>query len=372
MPAEEERRHTAFSWPPSCRMITTSVVSLGNVVVFVLVLAPLMDRALRACFCIVFAIFAGVTIVSGAWTMTTDPIDRMVAATEAGTDSDAFDSDEEILHCRYCDSHVQLDSKHCWECNKCVANFDHHCPWLNTCIGTHNYGSFYVAIWGLVAMLGVVILVVAIELSRILSAEERRYAYGMSETAAVAILIIMLLVDVPLWLLDITLVCFHTYLCYHEITTYEYLTGKTSKKKEKRLAEKKARENEFPALGLGRAPGPEPASGALSGDKVVGLSAMAFPHGNAAAGLPPGSSPQKFPIGEVRRTDGEARGSTDDYGDASPDSTEDSSSDDEGDGGVDAMFRSMVAQDGDADLKKEVHSFVFGSGIQDVSKPRAR
>merc|ERR1711974_595761 len=36
-------------------------------------------------------------------------------------------------------------------------------------------------------------------------------------------------INIILWCLDVTLVAFHSYLCWAGITTYEYLTGKVTK-----------------------------------------------------------------------------------------------------------------------------------------------
>merc|ERR1712008_91576 len=116
---------------------------------------------------------------------------------------------------------VRRDSKHCWECNKCTGNFDHHCPWMNTCIGTRNYAAFFVSIWSLLMMLGLVTAFAAVVFAD--------YAASPDTVLDITVLVFMTLVLVtyfPLWALDLTFVVFHCYLCWHDITTYEYLTGK--------------------------------------------------------------------------------------------------------------------------------------------------
>jgi len=357
MPTGEERRFTGWSWPPSCRQTVAITICIVDVAFFGLFLAPLLDERWRMLFVGLFAFCVLITFSSGITTMTVDPIDPMVLATEAGSSDDTWDSDDEVLHCRYCDSHVQMDSKHCWECNKCVANFDHHCPWLNTCIGTRNYGSFYVAIWGLFFMLAVLLVVAFLLLAEVVAgggeeaSQEATSLYGMGEGPIMVVLIVALCINMPLWLLDITLLAFHTYLCYKDITTYEYLTGKVSQKREKR---KKAKEYEVEKGGV--------AGSAATGSTLVDprvhqqrtLVPTIEPVGPAA--LAPAKTPQEAEPREARSH--------------SPGSTEDSSSSDEEEGGMDGVFRSMVAQDGDAELKKEVSSFVFGSGISDVSRPK--
>mmetsp|Transcript_89581 Transcript_89581/g.187136 ORF Transcript_89581/g.187136 Transcript_89581/m.187136 type:complete len:379 (-) Transcript_89581:207-1343(-) len=374
---DDERRYNAWSWPPSCRQITTITVCLIDAILFTLFLAPWLGE-LRWGFLLLFWVCTGITFIAGIWAMTTDPIDPMVAATEAGSSDDSTDSEEETLHCRYCDSPVQLDSKHCWECHKCVANFDHHCPWLNTCIGTKNYGQFYTSIWGLMAMLAIVISVASIELAEVVQgvplATKPFLGVTFSEAAVLTILIIVLIGNVPLCLLDITLVAFHTYLCIMDITTYEYLTGKPSKRKKEHRKKLQQRHSQDVPNHL-----PPPETDAINVE--IPHPTVAFPivptGGGASSstfsGLPPtGTRPPQI------SSSTHSRPSSEKDQDHSPLSTEDSSSEDienghtAGTDGTDGGFRSLVAHDGDSELRKEVSTFVFGSGISSISKPATR
>ena len=157
--------------------------------------------------------------------MTVDPMDLNVSRAEEGLQPEH----DAMAYCKNCRVNVQLDSKHCWDCNKCVSNYDHHCPWLNTCIGTRNYFYFYVSIWSLLVMLATsstADVLVIVEHAR-----DSTNALGLGSVLVWLISIILALVDIPLCFLDSTLVAFHTYLCVLDITTYDYLTGKTSQKK---------------------------------------------------------------------------------------------------------------------------------------------
>eukprot|EP00932_Pfiesteria_piscicida_P016048 SRR837773.2992.p2 GENE.SRR837773.2992~~SRR837773.2992.p2 ORF type:complete len:329 (-),score=97.43 SRR837773.2992:102-995(-) len=293
---------------------------------------------------------------------------------EAGTDSETDEDD--VLHCSYCKSYVQLDSKHCYECGKCVANFDHHCPWLNTCIGKRNYMGFYVSIWGLLLMLALLLAVTVTELIQAVkgsggwgAAQSPLQLVGadVSQGAAIGLLAVVLTMNCPLCLLDMTLVAFHTYLCIVDITTYEYLTGKPSQRRERHRAERERRkERERLEREAQRALHVEggygtalrAAASAVAPAAGSGLPSRVPTAGRSEASGSHGPAPTPATKGAAER---------------SPLSTEDSSSSEgedsaDDDGGLDGVFRSMVAQDGDAELRKEVHSFVFGSH-RSVSHP---
>jgi len=368
MGTAEDRRFNGWTWPPSKRQITTISVTLIDAVVFCLVLVPLLPEGARWLLMTIFTATFALTVVCGVLTMTTDPIDPMVAAAESGSDDDdILDSDEEVLHCRYCETHVQLDSKHCWECNKCVSNFDHHCPWLNTCIGTRNYATFYVAIWALLAMLGVVVIVGAVLLAEVFRAEGADVPdlYGLSQVHMAVFLIVLVAGNGLLWVLDFTLVAFHSYLCIHDITTYEYLTGKTSQKRARKKAEKEKPQQDA-EKGLEAGEAAVQATTSVGGSAAVGqeltrdlVKQHQQPQHQALAFPPTG----KATLDASRELDSSP------LTHQSEDSSESESGEESGDGNADGIFRSMVAQDGDLEIKKEVSSFVFGSGISGVSRP---
>lgn len=225
------------SGPLSFRQVVTITVCIGNAVAYIFFLHPLLNEGNEEvglesrrfvaldCFTILFVASFAVTVLCGICTMTIDPVDPLVVQAEEGD----HEVHEEILWCRYCRASVQLDSKHCWDCNKCVANFDHHCPWLNTCIGTRNYAWFYVAIWSFLVMLGTTSTagcLVLVEHTR-----ESPNPLGLDVLYVWIIGVILSVINISLCFLDLTLVVFHTYLCIRRITTYEYITGKVSKRK---------------------------------------------------------------------------------------------------------------------------------------------
>jgi len=333
MALEENRRHNAWNRPLSLRQVTTIFVLLCDGVAFGVLLVPRLEEevrwALTGCFAAAFL----VTLISGAWAMTLDPVDPLVKASEHGIETEEANP-EDVLYCRYCESSVRLDSKHCWDCNKCVANFDHHCPWLNTCIGARNYGSFYVAIWSMLAVMGITAAAAILLLIRAITSDDFQYKW-----VVFVIDLVVLAVNACLWFLDLALVVFHTYLCIADITTYEYLTGKVSKKK---LARQHAREVAREAAII--QPPPEMQSPNPN---------LSTPPASVAAAISPAPSYA--------------------FCDSNSSSAESSSESVEGEGDAEAVgiFRSLVAQEGDSEVKREVSRVLFGSDVGSVGVPDA-
>lgn len=301
----------------------TISVCLFNVFFFSAFVAPLLKDGVQVGFTITYTVLFLVMATAGVWTMTVDPIDPHVIADADFRTSDP--SQEEMLHCRYCDSHVQLDSKHCWECDKCVANFDHHCPWLNTCIGATNYGGFYVAIASLLVLLGILVAACIVILTEHVGSNQGVTALGISGRLLTMILILVVGMNSIFGMLDIVLLSFHSFLCLTGITTYDYLTGKVSQRKESKQQNKKELVPNH------------------KDSREVELKSQV--DANTLA------TPQRYVA--VQQTN------SDDENDRRDTDTE-SSDDDEGFGSV---FRPIVASEEDTEIKKSISTFVFGSGV---------
>ncbi|XP_021086428.1 palmitoyltransferase ZDHHC1 isoform X4 [Mesocricetus auratus] len=151
----------------------------------------------------------------------------------------------EDLHCNLCDVDVSARSKHCSACNKCVCGFDHHCKWLNNCVGERNYRLFLHSVAS--ALLGVLLLVLVatyvfveffVNPMRLRTNQHFEVLKNHTdvwfvflpaapvETQAPAILALAALL-IFLGLLSTALLghlfCFHMYLIWHKLTTYEYI-----------------------------------------------------------------------------------------------------------------------------------------------------
>jgi hypothetical protein len=180
--------------------------------------------------------------------------------------------------CVQCDAWVNPRSKHCMVCNKCVLDFDHHCIWLNTCVGLPNYKYFWwsvfcVAVNCLVINVVTLILVVQFATMSYEDGEDAKKLYhpdgfaevfftkcafegyaekselemddsnsdaGSSSSSSgsstqqdqpyshfcgfhIYLWFVMLLVNIPFFILDCQLLVLHTYLRHQGLTTYEYI-----------------------------------------------------------------------------------------------------------------------------------------------------
>lgn len=127
-------------------------------------------------------------------------------------------------YCNFCHEDVDKSCKHCKSCNRCVRGFDHHCKWLNSCIGEANYVFFYWYLVSLVCVLGIVtgfgiatLVVVGDQMPR------AQFAFSI---------ITVILCGVAFFPVG-NLLCYHTYLSWKGITTFEDLTSNEENEKNK-------------------------------------------------------------------------------------------------------------------------------------------
>lgn len=148
-------------------------------------------------------------------------------------------------HCGLCNVFVSSKAKHCGACNKCVSDFDHHCKWLNNCVGSRNYWFFLNSV--ITALLGatlvnIIALYVLIEYfndPRLLRSDSHFevtenntdiwYVFlpGTPVQTAGYSIVVLASVTLVLGLLFIAflghLLCFHIYLRWNRLSTYEYI-----------------------------------------------------------------------------------------------------------------------------------------------------
>lgn len=260
-------RRNGFSRPYSARQVLAIFIVLLDLLVFGVFLSPVLFMSpvafpLAVVLNVLFGLFWLATAVGGLTSMVIDPADDLV-----GLNLPEEQVDDDALWCKACNSFIaDEDAKHCWECHKCVSEFDHHCPWLNTCVGSKNYKWFFSTAVCLLFMLTLINVVATVLL--VFRIQDEINAVGlyahMRNGIMIGFFIAVLALNLPLCLLTGTLVSFHTYLIVTGRTTYDYLTGKPSKRKQMRAEQK---ELALPGVGSEELL-PADESGEESGDEL--------------------------------------------------------------------------------------------------------
>ncbi|KAM4597343.1 palmitoyltransferase ZDHHC1 [Fundulus diaphanus] len=242
-------RTNGWSWPPHPFQLLAWLLYVYFAVtgfgVFVPLLPPHWIPAGYICTGVVFVFHLCVHVLA----VSVDPADYNVRTKSHRGPVPVFDRSKhahviENCHCYLCQVDVGPKSKHCSACNKCVANFDHHCRWLNNCVGSRNYQLFLHSVVS--ALLGVCLVLVFaayvfieffLDPSKLRSDE---HFLVQNETgvwfvflpvaplrSAAAVIPVLAAVTVALGLLSsvllLHLLCFHIYLMWNRLSTYEYI-----------------------------------------------------------------------------------------------------------------------------------------------------
>uniref|UniRef100_G3WHJ2 Palmitoyltransferase n=2 Tax=Sarcophilus harrisii TaxID=9305 RepID=G3WHJ2_SARHA len=246
----QRSRRNGWSWPPHPFQIVAWLLYLFFALIGFGILVPLLPHpwvpAGYVCMGIVFLCHLVVHLTA----VSIDPADANVRDKSYAGPLPIFNRSQhahviEDLHCNLCDVDVSSRSKHCSACNKCVCGFDHHCKWLNNCVGERNYWLFLNSVVS--ALLGVLLVVLIafyifveffINPMRLRTNKHFEVLKNHTdvwfvflpaapvETQAPAILALAALL-ILLGLLSVVLLghllCFHIYLIWHKLTTYEYI-----------------------------------------------------------------------------------------------------------------------------------------------------
>lgn len=244
-------RTNGWSWPPHPLQILAWLTYFFFTVVYFGILIPLLPHhwvpAGYICTGVMFLFHLIVHLAA----ISVDPADDNVRSKNRPHRMPVFDRSKhahviENFHCFLCEVDVSPKSKHCSSCNKCVSNFDHHCKWLNNCVGGRNYWFFLNSIISAaISSLLVVIVASYVFIQYYLNPSMLRTDQNFQvlknstdvwfvflpaapvETQASAILVLASLVGL-LGLLVVLLLghlfCFHVYLKWNRLSTYEYIT----------------------------------------------------------------------------------------------------------------------------------------------------
>ncbi|XP_039993001.1 palmitoyltransferase ZDHHC1 isoform X2 [Xiphias gladius] len=242
-------RTNGWSWPPHPFQLLAWLLYVYFAVTSFGVFVPLLPAhwipAGYICTGIMFICHLCVHVMA----VSIDPADYNVRTKSDKGPVPVFDRSKhahviENCHCYLCQVDVGPKSKHCSACNKCVANFDHHCRWLNNCVGSRNYKLFLHSVVS--ALLGVcLVLVVAsyVFIEFFLDPSKLRtdkHFLVRNETgvwflflpvapvrSAAAVIPGLAAVTIALGLLSSVLLChllcFHIYLMWNRLSTYEYI-----------------------------------------------------------------------------------------------------------------------------------------------------
>ncbi|KAJ8407892.1 hypothetical protein AAFF_G00269360 [Aldrovandia affinis] len=242
-------RTNGWSWPPHpfqflawLLYVYFAIIGFG---VFVPLLPPHWIPAGYICTGVMFVchLFVHLTAVS------IDPADYNVRAKSYKGPVPVFDRTKhahviENCHCYLCEVDVSPKSKHCSACNKCVASFDHHCRWLNNCVGSRNYWLFLNSV--ISALLGIFLVVVIasyVFIEFFLDPSKLRSDKHFQVKNETVVWFVFLPVapisttgpaipalagiTIALGLLSALLLghllCFHIYLMWNRLSTYEYI-----------------------------------------------------------------------------------------------------------------------------------------------------
>uniref|UniRef100_A0A8C9QPX9 Palmitoyltransferase n=1 Tax=Scleropages formosus TaxID=113540 RepID=A0A8C9QPX9_SCLFO len=242
-------RTNGWSWPPHPFQLLAWLLYLYFAVVAFGVLVPLLPSywipAGYICTGVMFVchLFVHLTAVS------IDPADYNVRAKSYRGPVPVFDRTKhahviENCHCYLCEVDVSPKSKHCSACNKCVASFDHHCRWLNNCVGSRNYWLFLNSV--ISALLGVCLVVLIasyVFIEFFLDPSKLRSDKHFQVRNETVVWFVFLPVapvstagpaipalagiTIALGLLSALLLghllCFHIYLMWNRLSTYEYI-----------------------------------------------------------------------------------------------------------------------------------------------------
>ncbi|XP_061078143.1 palmitoyltransferase ZDHHC1 isoform X1 [Conger conger] len=242
-------RTNGWSWPPHPFQFLAWLLYLYFAIIGFGVFVPLLPShwipAGYICTGVMFVchLFVHLTAVS------IDPADYNVRAKSYKGPVPVFDRSKhahviENCHCYLCEVDVSPKSKHCSACNKCVASFDHHCRWLNNCVGSRNYWLFLNSV--ISALLGICLVVVIasyifieffVDPSKLRTDKHFQVKnesvvwfvflpvapVSTSGPAIPALAGITIALGLLSAVLLAHLLCFHMYLMWKRLSTYEYI-----------------------------------------------------------------------------------------------------------------------------------------------------
>eukprot|EP01012_Entosiphon_sulcatum_P015066 TRINITY_DN20083_c0_g1_i1.p1 TRINITY_DN20083_c0_g1~~TRINITY_DN20083_c0_g1_i1.p1 ORF type:complete len:494 (+),score=38.81 TRINITY_DN20083_c0_g1_i1:47-1528(+) len=150
--------------------------------------------------------------------------------------------------CGQCRAFVDMNCKHCRACNKCVLGFDHHCKWLNNCVGGSNYSIFFCFVTLTVCTFSLQLSMHTYVFVRVFMTGEVELRalelYNLSRAGILGITCSSAALAAVALALIGHLFCFHIYLKFKGITTYDWILTSRAKRAERDQRRKIATEME--------------------------------------------------------------------------------------------------------------------------------
>lgn len=227
-------RSNGFASPLHPLQVLSWIVFGSDVILFAVIGVPLLHTTvIQALVSTVWGISIIVLIIAAGKATMCNPADPHLLQ------DSVYDANMELWDCPKCNRTVFMRSKHCYECGKCVHVFDHHCKWLNNCVGRSNYRYFATSISSVVVMTGIVLgccfsflVLYAVDSSDLQDRLDGTYS-NVPNDLVVFLLCMLVIVNLPLFLLDLQLVVLHTYLMHQHLTTHDYIIIKRNTQDEK-------------------------------------------------------------------------------------------------------------------------------------------
>ncbi|XP_015224046.1 palmitoyltransferase ZDHHC1 isoform X1 [Lepisosteus oculatus] len=242
-------RTNGWSWPPHPFQLLAWLLYVYFAVIGFGVFVPLLPShwipAGYICTGVMFVCHLCVHLTA----VSIDPADRNVRAKSYRGPVPVFDRSKhahviENCHCYLCEVDVSPKSKHCSACNKCVASFDHHCRWLNNCVGSRNYWLFLNSVISALLGISLVVLIafyVFVEFFLDPSQLRSDKHFQVQNESVVWFVFLpvapvstagpaipaLAAITIAVGLLSVVLLghllCFHIYLMWNRLSTYEYI-----------------------------------------------------------------------------------------------------------------------------------------------------
>ncbi|XP_072943459.1 palmitoyltransferase ZDHHC11 [Epargyreus clarus] len=251
---KNQRRINGLQLPLNLQQIICWIVLVVTAVINCSIVSQIQFKELEIISLIIFIILYISHIVSHVAALAIDPAEKDLRDRET-SEVPEFDRN---LHahviengrCHLCNIYTSnKKTKHCGLCNKCVCEFDHHCKWLNNCIGGRNYSAFIgcvttaLFISTFTSALCIADITLFLKYPQLLSSDAQKFfncnsgnsttyvIYCQSSITFLTFLVVLCVSGIAMACTLLHLCCFHIYIYFLGVSTYEYITKNNNTEK---------------------------------------------------------------------------------------------------------------------------------------------